>query len=338
MRLRPPVTLTLALLTAIVLNACTGVPAGVPTATPKPTASPSGDPSLERLMSALTYFPTVDEVITIQVDSIQVSLESMDEAGVLDIAEAVTEAVASDPHIGLSSVTVHAPYQGDLTLSYPLSATAEELASEIHYWFALDQLFSGHFYLSLGASGAEPSGTPPTLYLRQIQASPFNVSADEWAAIRAVPDTSAAQKQWWLDGTTVRDQPPSYEVIELSQALKALAPQDADWSAGLEVYDPEPEVIHVTVVGKDLGAQNLQAWPNWQHVLEAAQRVLGAGLPPASFRLYANDTGVEQGYVHFGPCELQGTAAAVDDVLWQALSSSAIPLPAGSGPGGCVNA
>lgn len=338
MRNRRSPVLVACVLAVLFLSGCVGAE------NPSPQAAiETPTPDLQTLLSSLQAIVTVDDssVAKPQVNGasdsdigIEVTVFRWDEAALGEIVDAVAAAAKSEPELGIRSIAISqstGQSLGDFHLSFPTRVSSAALQSEIHYWLALSAVFPGQLSMSLGGDVVLADGD----YARQISSGGLYQGVD-WAAVRAVPDTSAAWTAWYFGSVIGWGALPPDDVFELHQAISSYAGASPADSVTTR-YSAKSGSIGVGIGVTEWDSTDLTLSQHWPMVLDAVQRILQTGYASADFQY----NGGPGGAVHFGPCGVGGTYAeheSANDALWAALTSTALVFPADSGAGQCRDA
>jgi hypothetical protein len=289
------------------------------------------DLGLQKLTSQLEEIPsvaTVTPIAEITVDfgytvTLHVLVDGLVEQDLLDIVEAVTETFTSDAFAATESLLfgIEAPDGALLTMSESFTISPEEMKNDIHYWVELSAVYGGPLSMEVWTGR------------RSIRAMDEGPTVD-WAALRAVPDTSTGIRQWEIGGLFFTEF-PSDAVLELRDQLAGLASADDEWVA---LGEYSPGYSSVQFLSPDLldldDAATSTAWPR---VLAAVSLIAAATSTVGSVTFTYSGYDNVAGSVHLGECEGE-TVAAPEDALWEALATSNLDLPAGSGAGFCSHA
>ena len=322
MRTRRAVVVGLAVLAALLLSGCAEVGSLVNKA--------NIDVGLQKLTTRLEEIPSVTTVTTtakITPDfsyavDVKVVVDALVEVDILDIITAVTGTFAKDAF----AVTEELAFElssvdgAQLWLSPPYMEPTDELRKDVRYWIALSAVY--------------PAPLSMELWSRSRVISVYDDVPEEpdWAALRAVPDSSTSVKQWYLGGLDFSSEFPPDSVLELRDSLALLAVDETE-IVSLDQYAPGYASAQFFTAGAgDLTSPlTSSAWPR---VLTAAQLIIDSGLPLVSFAYYADgNLGISQ--VHVGQCGREVAATDPDEALWDALVASDLRLPEGSGAGYC---
>ena len=290
---------------------------------------------LEAIPSVTTITPTVtlngDYSYTVD---LAVVAEELVEADVVDIAKAVSATFGNAPFTGTKSLTFELSASTEVALGeqFPVALTADEIANEVRYWFALSAAHGRPLMMSLypDPDGDEGSAT----YIRSISA--WDEESPDWDALRAVPDVSTAQRGWSFAGFGSEGSLPPAEVIDLRIALAGIALTDAE-GYRLDFY--RPGEIWVTAYAP-ANPEDVASSDAWLRMLDALRLVLDAGIPLTQLSYYgpAEDGRQSLALVHFGECAAADPASPGDGPLLEALTASNLDLTAGIAAGWCSNA
>ena len=326
MRTRRVMVVGLAVLAALLLSGCTEVVSLVNKA--------NIDVGLQKLTTRLEDIPSVTTVtptakITPEFNytvDVRVVVDELVERDLLDIVAAVTETFASDAFTATESLLfgIEALDGAQLTLSESFTISSDEMQNDIHYWVELSAAYGGPLSMEVR------TGT------RSIRAVDQGPTVD-WAALRAVPDTSTGVGQWEIDGLFFTEF-PSDAVLELRDQLAEIVSDD-DEEEWVSLGEYSPGYSSVQFLSPDLKDLNDPATSTaWPRVLAAVGLLARASsaVGPVTFTYSGYDN--VAGSVHLGECAGETVGGAPEEALWEALAASNLDLPAGSGAGFCSHA
>ena len=286
---------------------------------------------LEEIRSVAAVMPTA--TLTGDYDytvDLHVEVDDVVESDVQRIVAKVTETFEEAPFAGIKALSfdLSASDGSRFTPYYPISIPPDELASEIHYWLEMVAAFGGPLDLGLYQ---DPEHLDAVSYLRNIASTDYQRPVD-WDAVRAVPDTSTALRTWNLDGLSITATWPPDAVLELRDSI-ASVPLNDEGQLSLDSYASDYTSVSYFSPLLENPEQPIDT-AGWPQVIAAVRLIAEADLPLVVFSYYGLDNLTST--VHLGVCEPEPPSAPADVAMWEALSTSNIALPAGSGPGLCL--
>jgi hypothetical protein len=214
-----------------------------------------------------------------------------------------------------------------LTIAYPNDFSAEELAHEVDYWLALSNANSAPLGILLqhGWEGR----------YRNIW-DPDETDVVDWDALRAVPDSSTAERSYYLDEMVVLTSMPTPDVLAFREGLAAIELGDDET---VSVDYSAPGYVFVRYFSPEAGRSDPTALGSWPRVREIVSEIAALGLPQSNF-VFSTDDFATGASLHLGDC----AQLSDENANWRsaelaaALASSGAGLPVGVSSGFCDDA
>lgn len=215
---------------------------------------------------------------------------------------------------------------------------ADTLAGDLDYWAAVEDAV-GPVSFSISE---DPDGDGPLTRARNV----YRETAMDYSPLTALALDETAFDSWGSLGVSAMGSLPSAEVAVVLAALTETIPlrdyadldqptsialdwsgETANWyltssSLRYDLEDPQSLATTDPVESTD-----------WPIAVAAASRIAGAGIPPSHF-LYSGSEGLG-GTIWLGECSTEPQANDGDGLLFTALQTAGVAMPAGSAPGYC---
>jgi len=306
------------------------------------------DLGLERLATTLDELAGIATEHTAEITgdydyvvSVNSTATTLSEEQLVDVAIAVNDQLGHGVFEGRQVSFVLSVSEGVIYSSSDFSRLSDDqLATEIGYLYDLAEAYGAPLSISFDEGMGEGA------YTRII--GDLTTSAEpDWDAMRAVPDSSLADRGWRLSGVGATGSLPPNEVFELARALFEVVPRPAaldtptdaalffDWVADAPNADgPNADVLDVALVYSADDLTQPAASPAWAQAVSVAKLIETAPLPPGTFAslAYYRATGDGWAAVRFGPCAKENGGSPDDTALAEALVASGV---VGAVPGLC---
>lgn len=215
---------------------------------------------------------------------------------------------------------------------------ADTLQSDLEYWSAVEEAVGD---VSFSISD-DPDGAGPLTRARGV----YSPTPIDYGALAGVALDATALDSWGSLGASAMGSLPSAEVAGVLVALAETIPlRDyadpdqptsiaLDWSAETATWYLTSSSLQYDLEDPaSLATTDPAASPDWPIAVVAASRIAGAGILHSHF-LYSGSSGLG-GIIWLGECSAEPEANDGDRLLFAALQSAGVVMPAGSAPGWC---
>lgn len=189
-----------------------------------------------------------------------------------------------------------------------------DIATDIAYAAAFGEAYGSPANVFFG------EGNTADTYGRVVGVS-IAVDSPDWDAIRALPDTSRADRAWQVLGFSFAEEVPGAQVTELVDAIGRVVPLDSPdpWV----MIDWDDTYSYVSLIGSDVDVSDPAASSIWSVAGELAQLLTAAGLAASNLSFYGQSNS-GPAIVHFGVCAESVPPTDSDTVLAAALGGQAV--------------
>jgi len=250
--------------------------------------------------------------------SVAIDTDGLDSDGAQAVVAAVSDTFAGEKFLEQPNLSFTIASATDPIVNIPqwIGLPTEELAAQFQYLFELQAVYGEQLAMDLLLVDPTSDG----VYQRSITAATAPTTVD-WAAMRAVPDSTTADPVWMLPGAyLLTTLPPE----RLDTLVEAVGEADVAGSATVTWFGAD-DTFTLSVVPDVLAADSFTDLEAWDTIVALLEQAASPGLGLKEFAIAEDGRGA---VVHTGSCDVPVTKR--DTQLAKDLEASGITLAPGT--------